>query len=254
MSISTSLRSELLKSKRRASIYLTLIAAAVVPIIFILDATVDGISPENGPTIFNKIFSEGFKISSFIIIPMFIILISTLLPQIEYKNNAWKQVLASPQTKANIFIAKYINLHLLFLLFIVANHLMMLGAGVVLHFVHPSLNLLNQSVDIDSIFVNILNTYVALLAITTAQFWMGLRFKNFIAPLAIGISLWIMGSILVIQFDSKIAAYFPYSAHIYVSFPQFKPKLNTVEWASGLYTVAFLILGFLDFKTRAVKS
>ncbi|MES2881873.1 MAG: ABC transporter permease [Bacteroidota bacterium] len=210
--------------------------------------------PENAPTIFNKIFSEGFKMSSFIIIPMFVILISTLLPQIEYKNNAWKQVLASPLTKGNIFAAKYINLHLFFLLFLVANHFLMVVAGVVLHFVHPSLKILNQTVDTYSIFVNIVNTYTALLAITAAQFWMGLRFKNFIAPLAIGISLWIMGSILVIQFDSKIAAYFPYSAHVYVSFPQFKSKINTVEWASGLYTIVFLILGFLDFKKRTVKS
>lgn len=254
MSLSTSLRSEILKSKRTASIYLTLVAAAVVPIIFILDATLDGISPENGPAIFNKIFSEGFKMSSFIIIPMFLVLICTLLPQIEYKNNAWKQVLASPQTKGNIFLAKYINLHLLILLFLVANHLMMLLAGVVLHFAHPSLNVLNQPVDTYSIFVNIANTYVTLLAIGAAQFWMGLRFKNFIIPVAIGISLWVIGSILVLQFEFRWAVYFPYSFHVHLSFPQLKRELNTVAWASGAYTIVFLILGFIDFKTRAVKS
>lgn len=254
MSLPISLRSEILKSKRTASFYVTLIAAAVVPFIFILDATFDGISPENRHIILNKMFTEGFRMTGFAIFPMFVVLICTLLPQIEYKNNAWKQVFTSPQTKGNVFMAKFINIHLLILVFLVANQLFMLITAVALHFIQPSWNVLTQPFNTYHFLVNIVNTYVTLLAIGAIQFWLGIRFKNFIVPVAIGISLWFIGSMLVMEFKSGFAVYFPYSFHVYSVFPKYKPQLNTIEWTSGAYAVLFLILGFIDFKMRKVKS
>jgi lantibiotic transport system permease protein len=254
MSLLISLRSELLKSKRTASVYLTLLAAAVVPFIFVLDATVDGISPENRSTIFSKMFIEGFRMSGFVILPIFIILVCTLLPQVEYKNNTWKQVFTSPQTKGNVFVAKLINIHFLILLFIIANQFFLLMAATLLHFTEPTFNVLNQPIEGYEIFVNIVNAYVSLLAMCTLQFWLGLRFRNFIIPIAIGISLWVIGSMLVMEYKFGWAVYFPYSFHVYNTFPNHKPLLNTVEWASGAYAAAFLLLGFLDFKTNRSGS
>lgn len=250
MSIPLSLRSEILKTKRTASLYLTLVSAAVVPFIFMLDATFDGISPENRSSIFNKMFIEGFKMTGFVILPMFVVLICTLLPQIEYKNNAWKQVLTSPQAKGNVFVAKFINIHLLILLFLIANQLFMLLTAVVLHFIHPTWHVLNQPFNSYNVLINIVSTYVALLAIATIQFWIGLRFKNFIAPIAIGISLWLIGTLLVMEYKSSFAVYFPYSFHVYSAFPELKPKYSEIQWTSLAYGVAFLTIGFLDFKRR----
>ena len=254
MSLSLSLRSEILKSKRTASFYLTLVAAAVIPFIFMLDATVDGVSPENRGIIFNKMFIEGFRMTGFMILPMFVVLICTLLPQIEFKNNAWKQVLTSPQEKSSVFIAKFINIHFFIVLFLVANLIFMFLAAVVFHFVQPALHVLNQPLDTYSIFKNIVNTYIALLALCTIQFWLGLKFKNFIAPIAVGISLWIIGSMLVMQFNSSFAIYFPYSFHVYNAFPQYSSSVAKVEWVSAAYAIVFLFVGFLDFKTRKIKS
>jgi hypothetical protein len=254
MGLSMSLRSELVKSKRTASFYLTLVAAAVIPFIFMLDATFDGISPENRSSIFTKMFTEGSKMTGFFILPMFIVLICTLLPQIEYKNNGWKQVLTSPQTKGNVFVAKFANIHLLILLFLMANQLFMLIAAMVLHFVQPSYKVLNQPLDVYGIFVNIVNTYVTLLAIGVIQFWLGLRFKNFIVPIAIGISLWIIGILLVMAFKSSFAMYFPYSFPVYNAFPDHKSQVTTVQWISVGYAALFLFIGFMDFKNRRMNG
>src|SRR5688572_6175754 len=177
MNLLISLRSEILKSKRTASFYSTIIAAGVVPFILLLDMTVDGISPENANTIFNAIFIEGFRMSSFAIFPMFVILIGTLLPQIEFRNNTWKQVFASPQTKSNVYLAKFLNIQLLMLLFMVANHLFMFVVAVIMHFVEPSLHLLNQPLDGYNILMNVANSYISVLGLCAIQFWLGLRFK-----------------------------------------------------------------------------
>lgn len=254
MSLAISLRSEILKTKRTASLYLMLVASAVIPLIFVLDAISDGISPENRSTIFNKIFSEGFKMVGFTILPMFIILITTFLPQIEYKNNAWKQVFTSPQTKATIFLSKFINVQLLVIAFMLASFILMLLAACILHFVHPSINVLSQPLNMRDIFVSMINCYVTILALCTLQFWFGLRFRNFIVPIAIGISMWVIGSMIVLEYKSSLGAYFPYSFHVYSVFPKVSADLNKVEWISAGYAIVFLILGFIDFNRGKAKS
>ena len=86
-----------------------------------LDLFFDGVQPDKRGIIFNEMFTTRFGMTGALSFPLFIILVCTLLPQIEYKNNTWKQVLTSPQTKWNIFLAKFINLQLFILLFIAAN-------------------------------------------------------------------------------------------------------------------------------------
>ena len=254
MNLLISLRSEILKSKRTASFYSTIIAAGVVPFILLLDMTVDGVSPENAKTIFNSIFIEGFRMSSFAIFPMFVILIGTLLPQIEFRNNTWKQVFASPQTKSNVYLAKFLNLQLLMVLFIVVNHLFMFLVAVVMHFVEPSLHLLNQSLDGTNILINATNSYISVLGLCAIQFWLGLRFKNFIVPVAIGLACWFTGSMMVMEAKSSIAVYFPYSFHVYASFDNHKHLLNQVLWTSLAYAVVVLFIGFMDFKRRRLHG
>jgi hypothetical protein len=255
MSLLISLRSENLKTKRTAAFYLTIIAAIFGPFMSLLDVVLsEGISAEDGKTIFNKMMIEKFQMTGLVMFPLFVVLICTLLPQIEYKNNGWKQVLTSPQTKGNVFIAKFINTHTLILLFLVTNQLAVFLNVVVLHFREPSLNVLNQPLNGYAILANVVNIYVALLAMSSIQFLLGLRFKNFIVPIAVGISCWIIGTILVMEYKSNFAVYFPYSFHVFGSFPEYKPQLNTIRWASVVYAVLFLVLGFIDFNRRGGKS
>lgn len=248
MSLVIALQSEILKAKRTASFYLTVIAAAFGPFMSLLDVLFsERLSAEDGKIIFNKIMTDKFQMTGLVILPMFIVLICTLLPQIEYKNKSWKQVLASPQTKGNVFVAKFINIHLMILLFLVANQLFMVVTVSILHFKEPSLHVLDQALNVYNILVNLVNIYVALLAMSSIQFWLGLKFKNFLVPIAIGISLWIIGTLLVVQLESGFAVYFPYSFHVYGSFPQYNSQLNTVHLTSAVYAAISLVLGFIDF-------
>ncbi len=254
MNLLITLRSEILKSKRTASFYLTIIAAALIPFIFVLDVMFDGISAEHKKDPFNAIFREGFINTGFVIFPLFVILISTLLPQIEFRNNAWKQVLASPQTKLNVFMSKYLNIHLLIVVFLVAHNIFMFVAAIAMHFIDPTLNLLNQPLDVYTVVANNLNTYVTLLAVGVIQFWVGLRFRNFILPIGIGFALWFMGTLMALELHWSMADYFPHSFHIYSIFENRKPQLPTIQLRSVMYAAVFLVLGFIDFRTRSRKS
>jgi len=255
MNLLLSLRSELLKTRRTASFYLTLIGAAVGPVIFLLNVLLDedeldGTSKDPLNAVF-KILSEMNGVALF---PLFIILICTLLPQVEYRNNTWKQVFTSPQTKANVFVAKFLNVHLLMLIFLIATHLFMFLAIVAINFIKPDLDLFKYPFNASIVIVNAANAYLVLLALSAIQFWMGLRFRNFIAPIGIGFALWLLGTIMAIQINSSLVHYFPYSFQAYLVSPKLKPQLSQICWTSLGYALLFLIIGFLDFRKRTVTK
>lgn len=256
MNLLISLRSEVLKTKRTAVFYFTLIGAAVVPLMFLLNVMTHGLPDENESSKdpLNSIFKLSTEITGLGILPLFIILVCTLLPQIEHRNNTWKQVLVSPKSKATIFAAKFINVHLLVLLFLVANHLFMWLIVVVTHYKIPELDVLYQPLNGYTVFAKLFNIYVALLAVGAIQFWLGLRFKNFVIPVAIGLALWLTGTLLALDRQTAFSAYFPYSFQIFPILPRYKPEVNQVAWTSVGYAVAFLFLGYTDFKRKRINA
>lgn len=254
MNLLISLRSEILKTKRTASFYFTLIGAAVVPFIYLLDISADGLSDDLKRDPLNELFKTSSELNGLVFFPMFIILVCTLLPQIEYRNNTWKQVFASPQTKANVFVAKFLNIHFLMLLFLMASHVFMFLDVVIIHFIYPELNLLSQPLNGYTLIVKSVNSYVTTLALCSLQFWLGLRFKNFIVPIAIGLALWLTGTFLVFEYKSSLAKYFPYSLHIFDHQPLGNTRVVTIAWTSIGYSVLFLVYGFIDFRRRKMNA
>jgi hypothetical protein len=254
MKLLTALRSEMLKSKRTASFYFTLVLAAVIPAIFLLNVLTGGSDLKSvAKDPLNAIFQLGAERTGFLFLPLFLILVCTLLPQIEYRNNTWKQVFSSPQTKGNIFLAKFINTNLLLIIFLIANLIFMSLVIVATHFFDPTLNLLHQPFDATRLMVRTANSYITMLALCSLQFWLGLRFRNFIIPTAVGLVLWIIGITLVFE-ESNLLDFFPYSFQIFPSSSKLQPKMTQVAWTSVGYAALFLLLGFMDFRRRRLTS
>jgi len=254
MNLPVSLRSELLKT-RAASFYLTLIGAAAGPVMYLLNVLIDEneIDPSAQDPL-NALFNILSEMNGTAIFPLFIILICTLLPQIEYRNNTWKQVFSSPQTKVNVFLAKFMNVHLLMLVFLVATHLFMLLTIAGINFIKPTLNLFTHPLNGSTILINAANAYILLLAVCAIQFWIGLCFRNFIVPIGIGFALWLTGTIMAVQYKSGLVYYFPYSFHAFPVSAKLKSQLPQVAWTSLAYAFLVLIAGFYDFRRRSVSK
>ena len=255
MNLLISLRSELLKTRRTASLYLTLIGAAVGPVMYLLNVLLDENeidASEKDPL--NAIFKILSDMNGTALFPLFVILICTLLPQIEYRNNTWKQVFASPQTKFNVFLAKFMNVHLLMLVFLTATHFFMFLSIVAINFIKPNLNLFKHPLNGNMVLINAANAYILLLAVCAIQFWIGLRSRNFIVPIGIGFALWLTGTIMAVQYKSNLVFYFPYSFHAFPVSTKLKSQLTQVAWTSLGYALLFLIVGFFDFRRRTVSK
>jgi hypothetical protein len=252
MNLLLSLRSELFKTTRTGPVYLTIIAAAVGPAIFLFNVMVDeGEMNTPGNGVLNALFKMLSEMNGVALFPLFTIFICTLLPQIEYRNHALKQVFASPQTRGNVFLAKLINLHLFMLVFLVATHVFMLFTAIGINLTKPALHLFEQPLDGNAVFVNAVNAYILLLAVGTIQFWLGLRSRNFIIPVGIGVALWLTGTIFAVQYQSDLLYFFPYSFHATPVSAKLKPQLTQVAWTSLAYAVLITIVGFIDFRRRA---
>src|SRR5258708_2689498 len=90
---------EFLKVRRTSVIWLTLLAAAFMPVInfFICIERPDVMVAKFMPDPWAVFLRFSWKNTVTIILPMFVILVNSMVLQIEYRNNTWKQVYASPR-------------------------------------------------------------------------------------------------------------------------------------------------------------
>jgi len=256
MNFLISLRAEFLKIKRTSLIYFTLLAASLVPLIMALD-NLDGTPSENLTKTdpFWAFYSEGWMYIAFLILPMFIVLTSTLLLQIEHRNNTWKQVLASPQQFLTILVAKFIVLQVFMILMLVAHNVLMMVIAVPIDYLNPDFKILSNINKLDQVLLVNARTYFAALGISGLQFWLALRFRNFIPSLGIGLVLCIMSPMLVFELNIEyILDKFPFALSILVNIPRFKEMSVGMQFLSVGYMVTFMVIAFAEFNWKKVKS
>ena len=153
MSFLISTRAELIKTKRSASFWICVfLALALFPLIFFIDLyTGAGKKLSEAPVIsLGNTFWAGLAGIFSFLLPMFVILICSLIPQIEYKNNAWKQVFASPQSLGNIFFSKFFTIHLMILFLFLLFNLFMILSAVVANLIISKYVFLKNPIDWDN--------------------------------------------------------------------------------------------------------
>jgi hypothetical protein len=258
MSFAISLQSEVLKTKRSASFWLCMIAAAMMPVLFFL---VHFFKPEGGLKVLQKDpwgtqFMWGWESVQFFIFPLFVILICALIPQIEFKNNTWKQVFASPQSVGNIYFSKFLTIQLMIFFFYLCFALLMILSAVMTNVLDSRFNFLEKSINWQELAIINFKSYLSVLGIIAIQYWLSLRFKNFIAPVGIGLALLVL-SIIAYQVRWEHVYKIPF-AHPILTQVSFRktgaPLIENHEWNSIIYFVTFLLIGFLDTKFKKEKG
>ncbi len=250
MNLLISLRSETLKLKRTLSVYLCLSAAAFAALMSFLEYFDLGPTPKKGlPWIAH--FMKGNEPIGFALLPFYVILICSLLLQIEYRDKTWKQVLSSPQKMINVFFAKFITLQFMILAFLLVYNLFLVITAVSAELMHP--DLYDGKVDIIGIITKNAQTYILILGVSAIQFWLSLRFKNFIAPLAIGMALWFLAPLMGFMFKVSFVEQYPYAFTMLVEFTKYEASAPTYMWYSIITTALFLSVALVEFRIRKVR-
>ncbi len=254
MSLIISTKAELKKTKGSASFWLSVLGAGVLPLIFFLAYI---IKPEKSYSQgWDRHFMQGWQGFNAFLLPMFVILVCSLIPQIEFKNNTWKQVFASPQSIGSIFFSKWLTILIMILfLFLLFNIFLVLSA-VVPNLFFNKFKFLETTINWEELLRLNFKTFVSLLGIIAIQYWVSLRFRNFIVPIGIGLGL-LIASLMIYQFGWEHVYKVPYALPVLTMEGVRKtggPLLQNHELNSVGYFIFFTLLAFLDMRFRKERG
>jgi lantibiotic transport system permease protein len=253
-----SLESEWIKTKNSAVMWLTIGGALFVPLLITISRLVQHnqtLLANASEGVWLKLFNQNWQFMSVFLLPMGIILISSLLTQIEYRNNTWKQLLTTPQKIATIFWAKYTILFILILQFFA-----LFNVGIYLSVVIPALFYSDIPYPTDTFpfkeyFMGNFAYFVYCLPIVALQYLMSLHIKNFIVPVGIGLALTVAALIAVNNQYGYLMPYIYGGMKFLTADNRIDDTINISYWAIG-YFAYFSFANYLIFicKTQTQTS
>ena len=254
MNILLSFRSELLKSKGTSLWYLLILLSLFIPFLGYVDYfhEANNAKPQGNP--WGPYLAERFQLLNIVILPLFTILICTLFGQIEFRNNTWKQVLASPQKKYAIFFSKYAMVLLMIFLFVILHNIWLFVVTTLVDSRAANVWFKPHSPDWHTLMHYNLRTLVCVQGISALQFWLGIRFRNFVTPIGIGFGLWLVAAALTLELRLPRADLHPYTYPIYAFFREYEWRLPVFFAEALMFAALFLFLGFREFDRRSLKE
>lgn len=125
-----------------------------------------------------------------LLLPLISGVLATLICRYEHQAGGWKQLLALPVTRGQVFVAKYIVLTLLILIIQLLYLCAIFAVGSIRGFSDPF--------PLGIVWKSILGGWVATLPLVAFQLWMSILFSSFAAPFAINV-IFTLPSILAIN-------------------------------------------------------
>lgn len=249
----SSIHAEWLKTKRTAAFWITIAGSAFIPAVSFLIYTLkpDHFVPELLKDPWQAHIMQSWRSASVLLLPMYVILTTSLIVQIEYRNNTWKQLYTLPRSYADIYFSKFIVIQAMILGCFLLFNIFLVLSGFAASLVNAGYHFDEKAIPFRQLLVLSFKLYISSLGITSIQYWLGLRLKNYIAPVGIGLALLITG-IIILNWE-KIY-YYPY-AYTALSFfrganPGASAALNKNEWYSLIWCLFTLVLGFIDLTGR----
>jgi hypothetical protein len=188
-------------------------------------------------------------------LPMFIILVTSLVVQIEYRNNSWKQLHTSPQPLPVIFAAK-----LIVILTLLVEVLVVFNAGLYLAGVVPGLLFGVQApagpIPCHLFLTRNVHFLIDALPMVALQYLLALHFKNFAVPLGVGMGLW-LGAIGMVSWQYSYVIPYTYCTLDYfaTSGRQVVPHSPAnIQALAAAYFAFFTAAGLVLYMTRKERG
>lgn len=247
-------KTELWKCRKTAAYWITIAASALVPLILTIAYITN--TPEFvkdlGVNPWPLHVVNTWQAAAALIFPFYTIIVTSLVVQIEYRNNTWKQVYTSPRSYADKFFSKFCIVHLLILSCFILFALFLVSGAYIANIVRPQYKFFENAVPWGNLIKMAAKQYIAILGMTSIQYWLSLRLRNYIAPLGIGLAL-VIGGIIMLDWNKII--YYPYA---YTAVTFFKNKGSYALASHEIYSICWFIgvlaLAFFDTTRRRERG
>lgn len=250
--------SEWLKQKRSLTFRLALGSAGFVPaIIFLSRFRRIGELPalHRNPRFWELLWVQAWESMALMILPLAIMLMVTLITQIEDRNNAWKQVFATPQPLATIFLAKLAVILALVIQLIAYFTGAIYLAGILPAVCLPSVDRPAAAFPIAPFLKRDAAFLVDVLPIVAVQYLLALRFRTFLTPLGAGMAIWILSvGTLGWQYRYLIPYSFAGIDYLTVEYRRPLPLPASPPVIASAYFVVFTTAAYVLFARRKDKG
>jgi hypothetical protein len=208
------------------------------------------------PDFWTRLWHSAWESAAIFFLPMGAVLATSLIVQIEYRNNGWKQVRTLPLGAATIFFSK-----LAIVLSMLAQFLALFLLGLWLTAAIPAWVVLGLSMPTAplpaaALLRDAVAYFVGCLPIVALQYALSLHLRNFVAPVGIGFLLWV-GSLAALSSRWGVLSPYAYTMLEYLQQqPDGKlpaPMFDPLVLAAG-YALLFTATGFVLFATRRQKG
>jgi hypothetical protein len=253
-----SFQSEWLKKRRSAAAWLTITGGFFIPAIVLVNRFIDAelLYAENtSPHLWEAVYNKCWQFMALFLLPMGVILAASLITQLEFKNNTWKQLHTTPQRLTTIFFAK-----LMVILIMMLQFFILFNIGIYLVGALPSLFFRKVPYPAEAIpFTAILTAnskfFLDCLPIIALQYLISLQFKNFLVPVGAGLAMYVTS---MIGISWKYGYILPYAyCALNLNFMKNKAAINAATnihiWALG-YFIVFSVLSYFFYISKREKG
>ncbi len=250
-------QSEWLRKKRSLASWLVITGGVFMPLISTIavlvypDKTIGNYDPK---MFWETLYNNNIQLMAFFLMPMGVILTTSLITQLEHKNNTWKLLHALPISYMNVFFTKLILVLIMLLQFFIILNLCIWLSGTIPCLIVPSLKYPAGPFPWNYYLNNSLEYFVGLLPMVALQYVLGMMFKNFLIPFGFGMSMFVSG---LFALKWEYAYTLPYN---------FTPLHNLQHTGADIKTplplasialiwfVSITIVGFLLYLNKKDKS
>lgn len=244
-----SLQSEWIKTKRSAASWLCIIGGFFIPLIYFIGFLKDKSSINDYKfDIWQTLFIQSWKDMAAFLLPMGVILASSLITQIEYKNNTWKQLHATPQTYTNIFIAKFSVIILMTIKFFIFFNIGVILSGLIPCILFDN-HLPKENLPTMYFIKWNIKYFITCLPIIAIQYLISLKFKNFLVPVGIGL-LGLVGSLIGLSWKYIFISPFSYCT---MTVMQTKRDFN-IYFFSCIYFIIIMLISYYLYISKKEKG
>ncbi|WP_400192313.1 ABC transporter permease [Hymenobacter sp. B81] len=251
------LSADTLKLKNTAALWLSLVSGALPVALSFLIYFFKGhqlLKPGQNP--WPDYVLHSWRTATGLLLPLFVVLLTSLLLHVENKAAAWKHLYAQPLGRGTLLGSKLLLLLGLNLLAQVSYALLLLASGLLLGVLRPGLLFADFALPLLPAATLLAHTYLATLGLLGIQYVASLWWRSFVLPVALGMGA-VVATLTLMRWEH--IAWIPYAAPLLSlrdvatsgSRLQVPAALGEAHWlALGWFALALLV-GFGLLRRRA---
>ncbi len=251
-----SIQSEWLKKRRTAAAWLVVIGGFFIPAIILAGRLYEFDSLAGKHTAAEawvSVFQTCWRHMAILLLPFGVILATSLITQLEFRNNTWKQVHTAPQRLLHVFFAK-----LLVILAMLLQFFILFNIGIYLVVALPALVFgavpyPAAEIPFDMALKWNSQLFLASLPIVGLQYLISLQFRNFMIPIGVGVGLFVASLVALSWKYSYLIPYTYCSIAFLGNAGQMNRGVNIQYWAVG-YFVLFTSLSLMFYLAKKEKG